>query len=60
MENIETKDKMAKDEFKKHTVTITFNRTDGSEHAKFDNFEDAILFAEAFVKKQREKLTKQT
>jgi hypothetical protein len=28
-------------------ITITFNRVDGSEMAKFDNIEDAQIFANA-------------
>jgi len=31
-------------------ITITWNREDGSERAKFDNFDDALVFAEAIEK----------
>ena len=30
-------------------LTITYNRIDGSERAKFDNLEDALLFANALM-----------
>lgn len=30
----------------KHDINITFNRTDGSEIARFDNMDDAIIFSE--------------
>ncbi len=38
----------------KSKITITWNREDGSERAKFDNFEDALLFAQA----EKDKLNK--
>ncbi len=31
-------------------TTVTFNRSDGTERAKFDNLDDAMLFAEALKK----------
>ena len=45
-----------KTKVKETKVTITVNRSDGSERAKFDNFDDAILFAKALEKglKKRE------
>jgi len=36
-------------------ITITWNREDGSERAKFDNFDDAMIFGCALNKKQTEK-----
>ena len=41
----------------KKTLTITWNRTDGSERVSFDNFEDAIIFAKAIEKEDRQKVT---
>ena len=32
---------------KEHKLTITWNRVDGSERARFNNFDDALIFAEA-------------
>ena len=40
---------------KEHTITITFNRMDGTERAKFDNFDDAIIFAKAAFDKPKKK-----
>jgi len=37
----------------KSGVTITWNRVDGSERARFDNIEDALIFAEAVIKEQK-------
>lgn len=44
-----------KAKMEKHTITITFNRMDGSEQARFDNFEDAIRFAKAAFDKPKNK-----
>ena len=40
---------------KKQIVTITFNRVDGTERAKYDNFDDAIIFAKAAFGKPKGK-----
>lgn len=40
-------------------IIITFNRPDGSERAKFDNFDDAIIFAKEISKgTQKERCAK--
>ncbi len=36
----------------KQKITITFDRSDGSSRAIFDNFDDAILFAEEIRSQQ--------